>query len=136
MNESVHFISWPHREACGISVLQPGIELAPSAQETWSLNHWTIREFPRDSLDSIFKDETAGRDFPGGTSGKEPTCQCRRHKRPEFDPWVGKIPWKREWQPTPVFLPGESHGLGSLAAYSPWGRNELDMTACYFMITC
>ena len=57
--------------------------------------------------------------FPGGTSGKEPTCQCRRHKRCGFDPWVGKIPWRRERQPTPVFLPGESHGKRSLVGYSP-----------------
>ena len=41
--------------------------------------------------------------FPGGTCGKEPTCQCRRHKRLRFDPWVGKIPWRRAWQPTPIF---------------------------------
>jgi len=45
---------------------------------------------------------------PGGASGKEPTCQCRRWKRPGLDPWVGKIPWRRAQQPTPVFLPGES----------------------------
>ena len=43
----------------------------------------------------------------GGTSGKEPACQCRRHKGRAFDPWVGKIPWRRAWQSTPVFLPGE-----------------------------
>ena len=42
--------------------------------------------------------------FPGGTSGKEPTCQCRRHMRQGFDPWVRKIPWRRAWQPTPVVL--------------------------------
>ena len=48
--------------------------------------------------------------FPGGTSGKEPTCQCRRCKRCEFDSWARKIPWRRAWQPTLVFLPGESHG--------------------------
>ena len=48
--------------------------------------------------------------FPGGTSGKEPSFQCRRHKRCGFNPWVGKIPWRRAWQPTPVFSPGESHG--------------------------
>ena len=66
--------------------------------------------------------------FPGGTSGKEPTCQCIRHKRLEFDPWIGKIPWRRAWQPTPVFLPGESHGRRSLKGYSPWGHTELDMT--------
>ena len=46
--------------------------------------------------------------FPGGVSGKEPTCQCRRHKRLRFNPWIRKIPWRRAWQPTPVFLPGES----------------------------
>ena len=53
----------------------------------------------------------------GGPSGKEPACQCRTHKRCGFDPWVGKIPWRRAWQPIPVFLPGESHGQGSLADY-------------------
>ena len=51
--------------------------------------------------------------------------QCRRCRRHRFDPWVGKIPWRRKWQPTSVFLPGESHGLRSLAGYSPWGYKEL-----------
>ena len=46
--------------------------------------------------------------------------------RCEFDPWVGKIPWRRAWQPTPVFLPGESHGQRSLVGYSPWGHRESD----------
>ena len=45
-----------------------------------------------------------------------------------FNPWVGKIPWRRKWQPTPVFLPGKSHGWRSLAGYSPWRRKELDTT--------
>ena len=48
--------------------------------------------------------------FPHGASGKESACQCRRHRRCRFDPWIGKIPWRRKWQPTPVFLPGKSHG--------------------------
>ena len=56
---------------------------------------------------------------PGGASGKEAACTCRRHRRRGFDPWVGKIPWRRARQPTPVFLPGESHGQRSLAGYSP-----------------
>jgi len=43
-----------------------------------------------------------------------------------FDPWVGKIPWRRKWQHTPIFLPGESHGQRSLVGYSPWGSKELD----------
>ena len=45
-----------------------------------------------------------------------------------FNPWVGKIPWRRKWQPTPVFLPGEFHGQRSLVGYSPWGHKELDTT--------
>ena len=49
-------------------------------------------------------------------------------RRPRFDAWVGKIPWRREWQPTPVILPGEFHGQRSLAGYSPWGHKELDTT--------
>ena len=55
--------------------------------------------------------------FPGGASGKESACQSRRHR---FNPWVRKIPWKRKWQPTPVFLLGESHGQRRLAGYSWW----------------
>ena len=53
--------------------------------------------------------------FPGGTTGKKPICQRRRHKGYRFDPWIGKISWRRAWQPTPVFLPGKSHGQRSLA---------------------
>ena len=52
--------------------------------------------------------------FPGGASGKEPTCQCRRHKRHGFDTWVGEM----AWEPTPMFLPGEAHRQGSLVGYS------------------
>ena len=53
---------------------------------------------------------------------------CLQFGRPRFDPWVEKIPWRRAWQPTPVFLPGESHGQRSLMGYSPWGHNESDTT--------
>ena len=56
--------------------------------------------------------------------GKEPAHQCWRHKRPRFDPWIGKIPWRRSWHPTPVLLPGESHGQRSLVAYGPLGHKE------------
>ena len=52
-------------------------------------------------------------------AGKEPACQCRRHKKHRFDPWVRKIPWRRAWQPTPVFLPAEFHGQRVLVGYSP-----------------
>ena len=61
-------------------------------------------------------------------SGKEPACQCMRHKRWGFDPWVGKIPCSGAQQPTPVFLPGESHRQRRLAGYSPWGHEESDTT--------
>ena len=57
--------------------------------------------------------------FLGSTSVEESTCQCRRSKNRGFDPWVGKIPWRREQQSTPVFLPGESHGQRSLVGGSP-----------------
>ena len=64
----------------------------------------------------IIKDKMG---FPGGTSGKEPNCQCRRHKRHGFNPWVGKTPCRRAWQHTLVFLPRESHGQRSLVGYNP-----------------
>ena len=59
--------------------------------------------------------------FPSGSDGRESASQYRRHS---FDPWVGKIPCRREWQPTLVLLPGEFHGQRSLVGYSPWGYNE------------
>ena len=55
----------------------------------------------------------------GGAGGKEPTCRCRRPKSCRFNPWVRESPWRRAWHPTPVFLPGESHGQRSLVGYSP-----------------
>ena len=61
-------------------------------------------------------------------SGKESACQCRRYKRCGFDPWVGKIPWRRKWQPSLVFLPGESHGQRSLVGYGPRGCKEFYTT--------
>ena len=51
-----------------------------------------------------------------GIRGMEPVCQCRRHKRRGLDPWVGKIPWKREWQPTQVFLPRNPMDRGAWQA--------------------
>ena len=56
--------------------------------------------------------------LPWWLSGKDPACQWGR---PRFDPWVGKIPWRRKWQPDPVFLPGKFHGQRSLVGYSPRG---------------
>ena len=63
--------------------------------------------------------------LPSWLSGKESACHAGR---PGFDFWVGNIPWRREWQPTPVFLTGKSHGQRSLAGHSPWNPKELDTT--------
>ena len=61
-------------------------------------------------------------------SRKEPACQRRRYRRRGFDPRVGKMPWRREWHPAPVFLPGEFHGQRSLVGYSSCSHKESDMT--------
>ena len=63
--------------------------------------------------------------FPGGSDGKSTCLQCGR---PGFDPCIGKIPWRRKRQPTPVLLPEKSHGRRSLVGYSPWGHKESDTT--------
>ena len=74
--------------------------------------------------------------LPRWRSGEESTCQCRRHSRHGFNPWVGKIPWRGKWQATPVFLPGKSHGQRSLMGYSPWGCTESDTTEQLSTHTC
>ena len=73
--------------------------------------------------------------------GKESACQSRRHR---FNPWVRKIPWRRKWQPTPVFLPGKFHGQRSLVFYSPWDRKRVRLNLatkttihiCIYVCTC
>ena len=75
------------------------------------------------SLSSIGTTGIVG--FPLWLSGREPAGQCRRCR---FDPWVRKMPQRSKWQPTPVLLPGKSHGQRSLAGYSLWGCKELDVT--------
>ena len=63
--------------------------------------------------------------FPGGSAVNNPPANARRHG---FNFWVGKIPWRRKWQPAPVFLPGNSNGQRNLAGYSPGGHEESDRT--------
>ena len=72
-----------------------------------------------------YNENSESTDFPGGAIGKKPPCQCKRRG---FDPWVGKIPWRRAWQPTLIFLPGESHGQRSQAGYGPQGHKESNTT--------
>ena len=83
---------------------------------------------PFSSTCTVYWQLTVCRGFSGGSSGKEPACQCRWCKRQGFDSWVGKIHWRRKWQPTPVILPGKPHEQRNLAGCSPWGQKELDAT--------
>ena len=71
--------------------------------------------------------------FPGGSASKESACQWRRCKRHGFDPWIRKIPWRRKWQPIPLFLPGKFHGQRSLAGHSPCGHKVLATTEHTFL---
>ena len=69
--------------------------------------------------------------YLGCSVGKESICNagdCLPCTRPRFSLWFGKISWRRKWQLTPVSLPGKFHGQRSLVGYSPWGRQESDMT--------
>ena len=76
---------------------------------------------------SFLTEEFKGRrkGFPDGSAVKNPPAIL---ERPEFDPWIGRIPWRKKWQPTPGFLPEKSHRQRSLAGDSPRGRKESDMT--------
>ena len=97
--------------------------LSPKIHSTLFLNfHWGHRA--RSGI-AVLTYLLGFRGFPGGASGKEPTCQCRRQKRHRFNPWVWKVPWRRAWQPTPVFLPGEFQKQRSLAGSSPWGSHRV-----------
>ena len=98
---------WPHG-------LQPTRSLL-------CLLHWQVGSLPLSHLGSPYWIGVGPKSngLPSSLSGKEPTCQCRRCR---FEPWVRKIPWRWKWQPTPVFLPGESHRQRRLAGSSPWCR--------------
>ena len=95
-------------------VPQPGKEPALPAMRVWSLNHWAAEEVPNTHVFTPLLSSL--RQCSVGDPGSIP------------DPCVGKIPWRRKWQPTPVFLPGESYGWRSLAGYSLWGHKEFDTT--------
>ena len=105
-------------------------------EEIWNklksiLSLYLLRDMFSD-VGNIYREFTefasVNKGFSRWHSGKEATCLCRKHKRLGFDPWVGKIPWRRKWQPTLVFLLGKFQGQRSLAGYSPWGRKEPDTT--------
>ena len=99
INQGDTSLRWDAKKSlCPCHTLCPGLEETEPAS--------LIRYFDWVNLSTIWQALREG--FPGSTTGKEPTCQCRRCKRFGFNPWVRKIPWSRKWQLTPVFLPGES----------------------------
>ena len=97
----------------------------------WSLSHLVMRSRKALLYQECFRSRYQEMWLlaPGmWRSGKKSACQCRRHRRCRLDPWIGNIPWRRKWQPAPVFLLGEFQGQRSLAGYSPQGHKESDMT--------
>ena len=93
----------------------------------WATAHRVTKSQTRlKRLSSSSSSKHTQRGFPGGASSKEPACQCGRRR---FHPLDGKIPWRRKWQPTPVFFPGESHGQRSLTGSIVYGvTKESDLT--------
>ena len=100
----------------------PGIELASLMSPTLA-GGFFITETPRKF--HYISEVTGIKGLLWWLSGKASTRNCRRRG---FHSWVRKIPWRRKWQPTPVFLPVKSQGQWGLVGYSPWSRKELDMT--------
>ena len=94
-------------------------------RKEWSDQHF---EFHGDSarrgsmVKNLLQFRRRGFSPTGGASGEEPACQRRSRERLGFHPCLGKMPWRRRWQPTPVFLPGESQGQRTLVDYSPMSQ--------------
>ena len=87
--------------------------------------HEVVKSQTQLSMMMIYRRAWSLTALPWWLSSKESACQCWRCG---FNSWFGKIPWRRKWHPTPVFLPRKSHGQRSLAGCSPWGRKESDRT--------
>ena len=109
------------------------------SQETerkWECNFYSIYDIVLVNSYNIYLSPIIPAGFQLATSCKESACQCRRCKRWGFDLCVIKIPWRRKWQPTPVFLPWRFHGQRrksssfSMEGYSPWDHKESDTTEC------
>ena len=95
----------------------------PSFTVSWGL----LKRMSPESVTALASPALAGRFFglPRWLSGKEPTCQCRTSKRHRLKSCVRKRPWRRKWQPIPVFSPGKAHGQRRLMGCSPWGWTQL-----------
>ena len=104
--------------------------LCPSPTPRACSNSWYIVRFSNKEIlvgltITLINSSHCKNGFLGGSDGKIVCLQCWR---PKFDPWVGKIPWGRKRQPTPVLLPGKFHGWRNFIGYSPWSRKESDIT--------
>ena len=96
----------------------------PITKYIWSLNNPALNCMgPLTCVNFFYSKYHRTWSFPHGSDGKSICLQCRRHR---FDPWVGKILWRRKWQPIPILLPGKFHGWRSLVGYSPWDCKESD----------
>ena len=97
-------------------------------QSSWCKFHMALVCWPRDlqSPDGMLEFSSFRPELPSLVAQRLKRLPARQETR--FNPWVGKIPWRRKWQPTPVFLPGKSHGQRSLVGYSPRSRKESDTT--------
>ena len=121
----IKIVCWSLTQSC-LTLCDPMDSSSPGSslsKEFSRQKYWSGLSFPSPKIGYV----PSHKGFLGGASGKELTCQCRRHKRCGFNSWVG-ILQRRAWQPTPVFLPGESHGQRSLVGCSPQAHRESDMT--------
>ena len=98
----------------------------PGMGEPGGLLSMGLHRVRHDSSDLAAAAAAAG--FPGGSNGNVSACNARDLGSTWVRSLVGKIPWRRKWQPTPAFLPGKSHGWRTLVGYSPWGCKEMDTT--------
>ena len=139
--QQFHSNVWPQINSC-IGALGGMYKRAQrSTAHALMIKHWSLTMFPQTGNSCTFYWQENKELWcihymvvkirvskVAGANGEEPVCQRRRHKRHRSDPWVGKILWRRKRQPTPVFLPGDSHRQRSLVGYSLWHHKESDMT--------
>ena len=139
--ESILLWSWK-----SISIIHRSIPLSISSHSSsWIVVYWPYSQqcfsvlkydsvWGKDGspIDEELKEEgKTCRGFPAGSAGKEPTCQGRRCKRHKFNPWVRKIPWRRKWQPAPVFLPVDRGARQVTVHEVP--KNQTRLSACTHM---
>ena len=107
----------------------PGSQLINDQSSEISLLYWRKEEWVPliiRAARSHYRRVMHALELPRWPSGEESACQYKICRNFGFDPWVRKIPWRRTWQPTPVFLPGKSYGQKNLSGYGPWGHKESD----------